>query len=59
MNGKAAKLRTQAASSHLSFDEQCRKCEKVTNSKHLLNYFRSLVLVADLCEFLFCLGRNL
>jgi hypothetical protein len=48
MNGKAAKLRTQLASSHLSFDEQCRNCEKVTNSKHLF-ILRSLIPEADLC----------
>lgn len=36
MNGKTAKLRTQGASSHLSFDEECWKCENVKISKHIL-----------------------
>ncbi|CAH2047220.1 unnamed protein product [Thlaspi arvense] len=37
MNGKAAKLRTQAASSHLSFDEQCRDCEKESIKDSVMN----------------------
>ncbi|KFK40907.1 hypothetical protein AALP_AA2G058800 [Arabis alpina] len=37
MNGKAAKLRTQAASSHLSFDEQCRRCEKESIKDSVMN----------------------
>ena len=35
-NGKVAKLRTEAAANHLSFDQQCRLCEKV--STLLLDY---------------------
>ncbi|XP_022550642.1 beta carbonic anhydrase 6, mitochondrial isoform X1 [Brassica napus] len=37
MNGKAAKLRTQEASSHLSFDEQCRNCEKESIKDSVMN----------------------
>ncbi|KAF8100521.1 hypothetical protein N665_0222s0020 [Sinapis alba] len=37
MNGKAAKLRTQEASSHLSFDEQCRNCEKESIKDSMMN----------------------
>ncbi|KAG7588357.1 Carbonic anhydrase [Arabidopsis suecica] len=37
MNGKAAKLRTQLASSHLSFDEQCRNCEKESIKDSVMN----------------------
>ncbi|KAF8087598.1 hypothetical protein N665_0576s0006 [Sinapis alba] len=37
MNGKAAKLRTQEASSHLSFDEQCRNCEKESIKDSMVN----------------------
>lgn len=37
LNGKAAKLRTQEASSHLSFDEQCRNCEKESIKDSVLN----------------------
>ncbi|CAN8253871.1 unnamed protein product, partial [Cochlearia groenlandica] len=37
MNGKAAKLRTQQASSHLSFDEQCRNCEKESIKDSVMN----------------------
>ncbi|XP_022997296.1 uncharacterized protein LOC111492242 [Cucurbita maxima] len=28
VNAKAAKLRTKAAAEHLSFDQQCKHCEK-------------------------------
>ncbi|KAJ4887475.1 Beta carbonic anhydrase 6 [Raphanus sativus] len=37
LNGKAAKLRTQEASSHLSFDEQCRNCEKESIKDSVMN----------------------
>ncbi|KAK7301110.1 hypothetical protein RJT34_11971 [Clitoria ternatea] len=36
-NGKVAKLRTKAATSHLSFDQQCRFCEKESINQSLLN----------------------
>ncbi|XVF36601.1 hypothetical protein REPUB_Repub19eG0071200 [Reevesia pubescens] len=36
-NGKVAKLRTEAAASHLSFDQQCRICEKESINHSLLN----------------------
>ncbi|CAH8381699.1 unnamed protein product [Eruca vesicaria subsp. sativa] len=37
MNGKAAKLRTQEVSSHLSFAEQCRNCEKESIKDSVMN----------------------
>uniref|UniRef100_A0A1J3I2C3 Carbonic anhydrase n=1 Tax=Noccaea caerulescens TaxID=107243 RepID=A0A1J3I2C3_NOCCA len=37
MNGKAAKLRTQADLSHLSFDEQCKNCEKESIKDSVMN----------------------
>ncbi|XP_027188024.1 beta carbonic anhydrase 5, chloroplastic isoform X2 [Cicer arietinum] len=36
-NGKVAKLRTKSATSHLSFDQQCRFCEKESINQSLLN----------------------
>ncbi|XVF39629.1 hypothetical protein PTKIN_Ptkin01aG0049000 [Pterospermum kingtungense] len=36
-NGKVAKLRTEAAANHLSFDQQCRLCEKESINISLLN----------------------
>lgn len=36
-NGKLAKLRTKAATAHLSFDQQCRFCEKESINQSLLN----------------------
>ncbi|XWS23979.1 hypothetical protein CRYUN_Cryun28dG0061900 [Craigia yunnanensis] len=36
-NGKVAKLRTEAAANHLSFDQQCRLCEKESINSSLLN----------------------
>ncbi|XP_058747782.1 beta carbonic anhydrase 5, chloroplastic-like [Vicia villosa] len=36
-NGKVAKLKTEAATSHLSFDQQCRYCEKESINQSLLN----------------------
>lgn len=32
INGKAAKLRTEATAPHLSFDQQCIHCEKVNSN---------------------------
>lgn len=32
VNAKAAKLRAKAAAAHLSFDQQCKHCEKVLRS---------------------------
>ncbi|XVE60591.1 hypothetical protein DITRI_Ditri05aG0140700 [Diplodiscus trichospermus] len=36
-NGKVAKLRTEAAANHLSFDQQCRLCEKESINRSLMN----------------------
>ncbi|GAU43475.1 hypothetical protein TSUD_243970 [Trifolium subterraneum] len=36
-NGKVAKLKTKATASHLSFDQQCRFCEKESINQSLLN----------------------
>lgn len=36
-NGQVAKLRTEAAANHLSFDQQCRLCEKESINRSLLN----------------------
>ncbi|KAL2317634.1 hypothetical protein Fmac_031510 [Flemingia macrophylla] len=36
-NGKLAKLRTKDATGHLSFDQQCRFCEKESINQSLLN----------------------
>ncbi|KAL5102529.1 hypothetical protein RYX36_006856 [Vicia faba] len=36
-NGKVAKLKTKAATSHLSFDQQCKFCEKESINQSLLN----------------------
>ncbi|CAL0307803.1 unnamed protein product [Lupinus luteus] len=36
-NGEVAKLRTKAATSHLSFDQQCRFCEKESINQSLVN----------------------
>ncbi|XP_045828208.1 beta carbonic anhydrase 5, chloroplastic-like isoform X1 [Trifolium pratense] len=36
-NGKVAKLKTKATTSHLSFDQQCRFCEKESINQSLLN----------------------
>ncbi|KAE9615210.1 hypothetical protein Lal_00048417 [Lupinus albus] len=36
-NGEVAKLRTKAATSHLSFDHQCRFCEKESINQSLVN----------------------
>lgn len=63
MNGKAAKLRTQAGLSHLSFDEQCRNCEKVTiaNSTHLLYDLQvscSWIWFECVCFFLGVFGQE-
>ncbi|KAK6257085.1 hypothetical protein QUC31_000544 [Theobroma cacao] len=35
--GKVAKSRTEAAANHLSFDQQCRLCEKESINRSLLN----------------------
>ncbi|XP_021285334.1 beta carbonic anhydrase 5, chloroplastic-like isoform X2 [Herrania umbratica] len=35
--GTVAKLRTEAAANHLSFDQQCRLCEKESINRSLLN----------------------
>ncbi|XP_050377038.1 beta carbonic anhydrase 5, chloroplastic-like isoform X2 [Argentina anserina] len=37
VNAKVAKLRTKAATLHLSFDQQCRYCEKESINHSLLN----------------------
>nr|XP_011464649.1 PREDICTED: beta carbonic anhydrase 5, chloroplastic-like isoform X2 [Fragaria vesca subsp. vesca] len=37
VNAKVAKLRTKAAAPHLSFDQQCRYCEKESINRSLLN----------------------
>ncbi|XP_019431289.1 PREDICTED: beta carbonic anhydrase 5, chloroplastic-like isoform X2 [Lupinus angustifolius] len=36
-NGEVAKLRTKAATAHLSFDQQCRFCEKESINQSLVN----------------------
>ncbi|CAL5189497.1 unnamed protein product [Lathyrus oleraceus] len=36
-NAKVAKLKTKSATSHLSFDQQCRFCEKESINQSLLN----------------------
>ncbi|KAH1095122.1 hypothetical protein AAZX31_14G167500 [Glycine max] len=36
-NGKLAKQRTKAATAHLSFDQQCKFCEKESINQSLLN----------------------
>ncbi|KAL9315836.1 hypothetical protein ACSQ67_016837 [Phaseolus vulgaris] len=36
-NGELAKLKTTAATAHLSFDQQCRVCEKESINQSLLN----------------------
>ncbi|XP_039041558.1 beta carbonic anhydrase 5, chloroplastic-like [Hibiscus syriacus] len=36
-NGKIAKNRTESAANHLSFDQQCRLCEKESINRSLLN----------------------
>ncbi|XP_019460352.1 PREDICTED: beta carbonic anhydrase 5, chloroplastic-like [Lupinus angustifolius] len=36
-NGEVAKLRAKAATAHLSFDQQCRFCEKESIDQSLLN----------------------
>ncbi|XP_057442459.1 beta carbonic anhydrase 5, chloroplastic-like [Lotus japonicus] len=36
-NGKVAKLKTNAATAHLTFDQQCRFCEKESINQSLLN----------------------
>ncbi|KAK2659896.1 hypothetical protein Ddye_006429 [Dipteronia dyeriana] len=37
VNAKIAKLRTKAEAAHLSFDQQCRHCEKESINRSLLN----------------------
>ncbi|KAL5844456.1 hypothetical protein ACOSQ4_010414 [Xanthoceras sorbifolium] len=37
VNAKVAKLRTKAEAAHLSFDQQCRHCEKESINRSLLN----------------------
>ncbi|KAI9201653.1 hypothetical protein LWI28_026874 [Acer negundo] len=37
INAKIAKLRTKAEAAHLSFDQQCRHCEKESINRSLLN----------------------
>ncbi|XP_027330395.1 beta carbonic anhydrase 5, chloroplastic-like isoform X1 [Abrus precatorius] len=37
INGRIAKLRTKAATAHLSFDQQCRFCEKESINQSLVN----------------------
>ncbi|CAB4267276.1 unnamed protein product [Prunus armeniaca] len=37
INAKVAKLRTKAVAAHLSFDQQCRHCEKESINSSLLN----------------------
>ncbi|KAJ1375805.1 Carbonic anhydrase [Sesbania bispinosa] len=37
VNGKVAKMRTKAATAHLSFGQQCRFCEKESINQSLLN----------------------